>query len=408
MLRDPSLVGQKVLGEDRWQYTVTARTVSTILPELSILRLKVAMLSQGVQLPRKEQFGRAGGAGPTLGRYFRITPDILVNAPVRSGKDAKRFQSLKLIPISGNHYQISNFEDTQFEVELIPFPHYYDETLRDGTPMTHIALVHGQDCLATTIIQHCAYFNQGDECQFCSIPVSLEARKTVLHKSPNQFLTVLKAATKEGRATHLTLTIGSPDRPDRGIDEYIDFVSHIRQHTDVPIHVQLEPPKPLTLLESLKKVGVDTVGIHLEIYDDALRKRYCPGKFQHASYQEYLETWRIAVDLFGQGQVSTFILLGLGETLDHLHRGFQDTINTGAIPVPVPYRPNPGSQLEGQVPMYIRQLDQLVEVYLDCAQQLWEHQLDPHMHRAGCIRCTGCSAITEAYQVIQARMKGKH
>ncbi|MDO8057024.1 MAG: radical SAM protein, partial [Candidatus Hermodarchaeota archaeon] len=323
--------------------------MSTILPELSILRLKVAMLSRGVQLPQEELHGRAGGAGPTLGRYFRITPDVLVNAPVRSGKDAKRFQSLKLVPTSGNRYQVTNFEDTSLEVELIPLPLYYDETLSDGTPMTHIALVHGYDCLATTIIQHCAYFNQGQECQFCSIPVSLEARNTVLYKSPNQFLAVLKAATKEGRATHLTLTIGSPDRPDRGIDEYLDFVSHLRQHTDIPIHVQLEPPKPPTLLESLKKVGVDTVGIHLEIYNDTLRKQYCPGKFRHASYQDYLKTWRIAVDLFGRGQVSTFILLGLGETPAQLHRGFQDTIEIGVIPVPVPYRPNPGSCLEGQV-----------------------------------------------------------
>jgi len=387
---------------------MTARTVSTILSELSILRLKVAMLSRGVQLPRKERNGRAGGAGPTLGRYFRITPEVLVNAPVRSGKIAEQFNSLKLIPTSGNRYQITNFEDISLEVELISLPLYYDETLRDGTPMTHIALVHGYDCLATTIIQHCAYFNKGHECQFCSIPVSLEARNTVLYKSPNQFLTVLKAATKEGRATHLTLTIGSPDRPDRGIDEYLDFVSHIRQHSDIPIHVQLEPPKPPTLLESLKTAGVDTVGIHLEIYDDTLRKRYCPGKFQHASYQEYLEAWRIAADLFGKGQVSSFILLGLGETPTQLHRGFQDTIETGAIPVPVPYRPNPGSHLEGQVPAYVKQLDQLIEVYLDCAQLLWEHQLDPSLHRAGCIRCTGCTALTEAYQVVQAKAIGKH
>jgi radical SAM protein (TIGR04043 family) len=366
------------------------------------------MLSRGVQLPPKEAHGRAGGAGPTLGRYFRILPDVLVNAPVRSGKKAKKFRSLELIPVSGNRYKIENFEDTPLEVEPIPTPRYYDETLRDGTPMTHIALVHGQDCLATTIIQHCAYFNQGQECHYCSIPVSLETRNTVLYKSPNQFLTVLDAATKESRATHLTLTIGSPDRPDRGIDEYLNFVSQVRKHTDIPIHVQLEPPKPPELLESLKKAGVNTVGIHLEIYDDTLRKKYCPGKFKHASYQEYLQAWRIAVDLFGRGQVSTFVLLGFGETLTQLHKGFQDTIDTGVIPVPVPYRPNPGSRLEGQIPAYIQQLNELVEVYLDCAQLLYDHQLDPNIHQAGCIRCTGCTALIEAYQVVQARTKGKH
>ncbi|MFX0169693.1 MAG: radical SAM protein [Candidatus Hodarchaeota archaeon] len=382
--------------------------MSTILPELSILQLKVAMLTRGVQLPPTEHLGRLGGAGPTLGRYFLINRDVLVNAPVRGGKSAKQFHSLKLLHLSANRFRVDQFEGTQPEVELIPQPVYYDDILRDGTPMTHIALVHGQDCLATTIIQHCAYFNKGQECHFCSIPVSLENRQTVLYKSPDQFLAVLKAAKKEGRASHLTLTIGSPDRSDRGIEEYIDFVSQIRKHSDIPIHVQLEPPKPPTLLQGLKKAGVDTVGIHLEIYNDSLRKRYCPGKFHHASYQEYLQSWRIATELFGRGQVSTFVLLGLGETPKQLHTGFKETIETGTIPVPVPYRPNPGSRLENHIPSYISHLDQIVTVYLDCAQLLWDHNLDPHSHRAGCIRCTGCTAITEAYQVIRAQSQSKH
>jgi hypothetical protein len=150
------------------------------------------------------------------------------------------------------------------------------------------------------------------------------------------------------------------------------------------------------------------VGIHLEIYDDALRKQYCPGKYAHASFLDYYTAWKNAVRIFGKGQVSTFILLGLGETPEQLHQGFKTTIQVGVIPVPVPYRPNPGSQMEGHIPDYVDNVDEIIENYLDCAKLLLEHDLDPNMHRAGCIRCTGCTALTEAYQVVKTEGKGKH
>ncbi len=365
------------------------------------------MLTRGVQFVSDEPSGRTGGAGPTLGRYFLLNNDVVVNAPVRTKKQARKFHAMKLEPVKENEFHIS-FEGKEFPVTLVKPPHYYQMELADGTPMTHIALVHGTDCLATTIVQHCDYFDLGLECQYCSLPVSLVHGNTILRKSPKQFMEVLQAAQKESCASHLTLTMGSPDRPDRGAQDYVDFVSTIRQESAVPIHVQLEPPESVEQLWALKAAGVDTIGIHLEIYDDALRNKYCPGKSAHASFFDYYNTWKNAVRIFGKGQVSSFILLGLGETPEQLHQGFKTTIEIGVIPVPVPCRPNPGSHLEGHIPNYIRNLDQVVDIYLDCANLLYDHELDPTMHRAGCIRCTGCTALTEAYQVIAANRKGKH
>ncbi|MFX1301207.1 MAG: radical SAM protein [Promethearchaeota archaeon] len=371
-----------------------------------ILRLKVAMLTRGVHFPSDELSGRTGGAGPTLGSYFLLNDEILVNAPIRTGQQLELFHAIELQPLEGNQLEIG-FEGKIFPVQLVAAPEFYQDRLSDGTPMTHIALMHGTDCLATTIVQHCDYFDQGLECQFCSITVSLEQGNTILRKSPDQFLKVLKAAKKEKRASHLTLTMGTPDRPDRGVHEYIEFVSAIRKQSDVPIHAQLEPPDSSDQLRALKDAGVDTVGIHLEIYDDDLRKHYCPGKFYNASFFDYYSAWRQAVRIFGRGQVSTFILLGLGENPEQLHQGFKTTIEIGVIPVPVPCRPNPGSHLEDYIPPYVEDLDQIVDVYLDCAQLLYAHTLDPRTHSAGCVRCGGCTALTEAYQVIEAMQEKK-
>ncbi len=368
--------------------------------ELELLRLKVAMLLRGVVLPPFESRGREGGAGPTLGRYFQLEDDSVVNAPVRSGETAERFDSLELEELGGDRYLVQGFGEGQTEVRALPFPEFQKELLSDGTPMSYVALVHGSDSLATTIVQHCDYFTQGKECRFCTIPRSLELGRTILRKTPEQLLAVLRAAEKEGRVSNLLLTIGSQAGSDRGIKEYVEFVSFLRQHTQIPIGVQIEPPEHPSQLDALRDAGVDSVGIHLEIFDDDLRQRYCPGKFAKASYSEYLDCWRHAVDLFGVGQVSTLILLGFGEDLKRLRREMKRCIEIGVIPVLVPLRPNPGSHLEDFTPSYVGETDQIVDLYLECARLLQERGINPLTHPAGCVRCGGCTAIREAYKVI--------
>jgi radical SAM protein (TIGR04043 family) len=374
---------------------------------MDLLELKVAMLTQGVMLPSPDSGGRRGGAGPTEGRYFLLDKDVVVNAPVRQGDQAKRFGALRLQELSRGRFRVLGFGKTGVEIRAVPTPRFYALRLPNGTPMPHVALVHGIDCLATTIVQHCDYFDDGTQCRFCSLPLSLQLGHTVLRKTPEQFLAVLQAAAQEGRASHLTLTIGSPNRADRGVRDYVEFLASLRQHTSVPIHAQIEPPTPLDQLKALRDVGVDTVGIHIEVFEDNLRQRFCPGKSQHASFADYQNAWRRAVELFGRGQVTTFVLLGLGENPTRLRVGFRTCTEIGVIPVPVPCRPNPGSQLEHFLPKYINHLRQTVEIYLDCARLLHEAGLDPSAHRAGCLRCSGCTAITEAHKVIRATRRAE-
>ncbi len=358
------------------------------------------MLVRGVVLPSSESRGREGGAGPTLGRYFLLEGDSVVNAPVRSGEAVERFGALKIEALGDDEYLVPGFGRGGQVVRAVSYPEFQKESLPDGTPVSHVALVHGVDSLATTIVQHCDYFTQGKECKFCTIPLSLKLGRTVLRKDPEQLLAVLRAAEREGRASNLTLTIGSQAGPDRGITEYVEFVSYLRKHTRIPICVQIEPPKPLSQLDALRDAGVDSVGIHIETFEDDLREKYCPGKFAHASLADYLACWRHAVDLFGPGQVSTFILLGFGEDLQRLRMELKRCIDIGVIPVLVPFRPNPGSHLEDFLPSYIGKEEQIVDLYIDCADLLHQRGLNPFKHHAGCVRCGGCTALKEAYTYV--------
>ena len=55
-------------------------------------------------------------------------------------------------------------------------PQFYSLTTADGIPYWQIALLHGQDVLATTVLQTCMrYRDPATACQFCAIEKSLEA-----------------------------------------------------------------------------------------------------------------------------------------------------------------------------------------------------------------------------------------
>lgn len=358
------------------------------------LRVKLAILTRGLKLPPSEVNGRIGGAGPTRGRYFWLVQNA-INAPMYSGEQAERMKSLIIQKTRNKSWKLPEFG---IELRSIPFPAFYRDTLPNGTPMRQIALLHGADCLATTIIQKCDYWPKA-QCLFCSIPYSYQTRQTILQKKPEDFLKVLQAANqKNPLITHITLTSGTLKQPDRGIQAYVDFIRTIRQNSDIPIHVQVEPPDNPTMLDKLADVGVNTVGIHLEIFNEQRRQYYCPGKAKMASFPKYQQTWRHAVELFGENQVSTFILLGFNESTKEILNGVQICADLGVIPLLTPFRPAEKTPLANMIPSYIEQQD-LLSLHRQVGIILKDAGITPEESKAGCARCGACSAIREAIVV---------
>jgi biotin synthase-related radical SAM superfamily protein len=58
---------------------------------------------------------------------------------------------------------------------------------------------------------------------------------------------------------------------------------------------------------------------------------------------QYRDAWREAVRVFGRNQVSTYLLVGLGEDPDELIAGAVELIEMGVYPFVVPFRPHPGT-----------------------------------------------------------------
>lgn len=342
--------------------------------------------------------GRKGGAGPLGGKYFLLEDDhTLVNAALW---DNQKKSNLLLKSKRESYYLIENLDTGEEfgKVKLVEDPKYYNPEFKtsDNIEMKRIALVHGIDCLATTIYQKCKYWACGEACKFCGIELSLNYNTTILEKSAQQISEVITIAKKEGRCSHMTLTSGTTEDKDKGAERYINILKGLKKaHPEIPLHIQIEPLEELNYLEKLKNAGADTVGIHIEILDDRIRKNITPGKY-NLPYTLFEKNWKKAIKIFGRNQVETFILTGFGEEKNELIRKIKKITQLGVIPFVTPVRSIPGRNDNRKQ----TNLKDLLDIYLKVAEFMKKYEINPLKNKAGCVRCGGCSAIKEAFKAI--------
>ena len=273
-------------------------------------------------------------------------------------------------------------------------PKFYDLTTQDGIPYEHIATLHSHDVLATTVLQHCIRMNdKSTACQFCSIDQSLKDARTVIRKRPEQLAEVAKAAVELDGVSQMILTTGTPNTPDRGAAILFDSVVAIRQAVDLPIQVQCEPPSDFSWFQKLKDAGAVSIGMHLEAVSERVRHQIMPGKAE-VSLDTYFKAFEAAVRVFGRGQVSTYILAGLGDTQDEILAMTARLTEMGVYPFVVPFVPIQGTALEHHSkpePSFMQAL------YPKIGAQLKQYGLKSEDTQAGCAKCGACSSL-KAYE----------
>lgn len=284
--------------------------------------------------------------------------------------------------------------DTGLGVEAVARPRFYDLTTADGTNMEKVARLHAANVLATTVVQTCMRYEESQRCRFCAIEQSLEAGSTIAVKTPAQIAEVAQAAHDLDGITQMVMTTGTSRGRDRGATHLARCVKAVREVLpDLPIQVQIEPPADLASIQDLYDAGARSIGIHVESMDDEVRRRWTPGKAT-VSLDEYRAAWREAVRVFGHNQVSTYLLVGLGEDPDELVASAVELIDMGVYPFVVPFRPLEGTlatdvdHASAPNPRDVGKVTMRVAGALRAAGMVGADQA------AGCAACGACSALS--------------
>jgi radical SAM protein (TIGR04043 family) len=346
------------------------------------LRERVELALAGVRMDAPVQ--RSKGAGPSDDGHLTLDGG---NAAVPANPDSP-------YNITGGRLRRGVID---LGIEAVPSvrPRFYDLATADGIPYTKIALLHGRDVLATTVVQTCIRYTEDQRCRFCTIEESLRSGATVAAKTPDQLAEVAEAAVRLDGVRQMVMTTGTTAGPDRGGRHLARCVRAVHQAVpSLPVQVQIEPPADLSVIAELRSAGATAIGIHVESLDDAVRARWLPGK-STVPLAEYERAWDEAVRVFGWNRVSTYLLIGLGESADALVEGAASLITRGVYPFVVPMRPMAGTlaRRDGAVSppvSLVTDVTERVAALLRAAGMLGADQ------GAGCAACGGCSALATA------------
>ncbi|GAA4755744.1 MSMEG_0568 family radical SAM protein [Actinomycetospora chibensis] len=334
---------------------------------------------------------RTGGAGPSDSGMLWIE-GMPVTVPVRT-EEARRSPYV-LRPEDDGGRAIYRDGRRLASVAASHRPRYYDRETADGVPYWKIALLH-LDSMASTVVQTCNYWNTADQCRFCGIGVSLAAGSTIVKKTPEQLGEVSVAAKELDGAVDATLTTGSSTAPDRGARYVARCGRAVKDASGLPVEIQFEPPRDLAILDEVHDMGgSDAVGIHVESFDPQVLAHVAPGKAR-TGIETYFRTWERAVELWGSGRVSTYVILGMGEDPDLTVEACRRAVDIGVYPFVVPLRPVAGSLMEDWAPPPGPYSNR---IYWQVAAYMSRRGMSADDAVAGCARCQACSAINAVQQ----------
>jgi radical SAM protein (TIGR04043 family) len=358
------------------------------LPDLDERQLLVELQSLGVHVEDETGSGagsgRRGGAGPSDALFLWVR-GLPLTVPWQASFVER---SPYTVHVTDGGAVLYRDDVLVAPVKLPRRPRIYDMQTADGIPYWKIALLH-LDSIASTVVQKCIYWGTDEQCAFCGIELT-RGEHTVSVKTPAQLAEVCTAARDYDGAVDVTLTTGSVNRRDRGALYISRCAAAIKEASGLPIQVQFEPPDDLAVLEQVRDCGVDAVGIHVETFDPDVLERVAAGKAM-CGIEGYFRCWERAVEVFGRGRVTTYVILGLGERRELIEEGCRRAIEMGVYPFVVPLRPVPGTLLQDSP---TPDADYVGSVYRSVSAMLAESGLDHVEAKAGCARCQACSGLS--------------
>ncbi|MFG6094496.1 MSMEG_0568 family radical SAM protein [Leptothoe sp. ISB3NOV94-8A] len=331
--------------------------------------------------------GRKGGAGPSDHKAVTIGETTFM-VPVYTDGAA---QSPYGVDCESGKSVLTKDDQVITELDFPEQPRFYDLQTVDGIPYWKIALLHSRNVLATTVLQTCIrYENRKTACQFCAIGESLAADRTIAQKTPAQLAEVAEAAVRLDGVENMIMTTGTPNTTDRGAAYLTECAQAIRARVNLPIQAQCEPPNDFIWFDRMRAAGIDSLGMHLEAADPEVRAKIMPGKAK-VPLSYYFKAFEAATKVFGRGQVSTYLLAGLGDSQETLLEVSERLIDIGVYPFVVPFVPIGGTPLaDHKSPSS----EFMYDLYQGIGRMLKQANLLSSEMKAGCAKCGACSALS--------------
>jgi len=306
------------------------------------LELKVLLITQGVQVSRGiyEQFGRTQRISQDpLQCNCLLLPDAIVVHMADVGP-ASRF----CLESSAHGDACLCYDGIPVtEVSFPPQTEFYRQTTSSGRPFLGMAVLQGLDVLSFPYLWPCDHARAGQACQFChcggiSEQRAREGASEPSFPTPQDVAEVVDYAFQSKNPTrYLQITGGSLKRPAaecRRAVEILLAIKNIDGFEKIPseISVFTSPPADPGLIDCLFEAGADRVACDIEVWDEKLAERICPGKAQSSSRQRHLKTLQHIADKHGPNKACSAFVVGL-EPVESFLSGAEFLASRGIVPI---------------------------------------------------------------------------
>lgn len=324
-----------------------------------------------------------------MGLQLLLSDDIIVSVPYNK---TNPFNSKYYLYEKDNKIYLTNDELT-IEVKPHPLssPNWYDYKLKNGKNISEYIQMEGKNVLICSVTTSCCYFAKYEQCAFCALNGKLSSNEPDRIES---IIEALKIILKEDSSVKsINLTGGNLYTEDKGANQYFGILKEIRKISNVPVAVEISPPDDLNILYKLHDAGATAIEMNVEIWDEKIRNMMMPGKSK-IKREYYIEAWKKAVEIFGEGNVGSGIIIGLENPFSSLE-GIKAMVDAGCLPSILPFKPTEGAVLEKFKNCYPQEI---LKVTKEAAKLMKKKGLDP-VDGAGCIGCGACTLESDMYKI---------
>lgn len=355
-----------------------------------LMQLKAKLLCYGVRADKSTQTYMKEINTYVLDKGFMHAAHFIINDTIINTCISEEFCEKSPFIIKINHEGLELYENDKFvtEIEVLSLPEWCNEYV-DGYCIGDYIRPHSPNCVACWPYLVCNYYAQDKQCQFCSM--GSYHIQTIL--SENIVSSMIEKSLQYNPHYEIALSGGTCHEPDHSINYFARICEDIREKGAEYISVEIAPPNDLTYINKLKKSGATAIIMNLEIADDNLRKKLCPGK-SSITQEHYMHAYEEAVKAFGVGNVSCVLIAGLQDSKDIIRKS-SELIGIGVIPTIIPFKPLDGCILKNHS---TENPAELIKISMEVEKILNKYKLMA-ANQKGCTGCNGCSLETVVAQI---------
>jgi len=244
----------------------------------------------------------------------------------------------------------------------------------------------------------CCDFSDKDRCTFCSVEHRDTNSTEQTDNSAEEVCSVLEEMFSRNYIPpnfHFCLGGGTYLSLNENVDFFGKIISCIRKHRSKekggnPIWIEMIPPSK----EEIQKLiddGATSFGFNIEVFDDVLRNKFCPGKNNIAPLKHYFEAFDMVNTKLGINKIGSCIIVGL-DNQENIRSGIDILINQKVFPCILPLKFFNGARLEfNDTDMALLERDFIV-LSRYVADRVAAEGIDVSQNE-GCLHCPCCTII---------------